>query len=204
MIISPLFCLIGLPYQFVFGTWGWPVPSRLRFPSGSMPSLPGLLCLTKLPPKWLSWPMFQKGKCLSSRSPSPAFSPPYFPWSRNLYHLCACCAQDGLHPSDHQVTHCSFSVYKQQVQRDTFLSQLPHHLCPEVISHTLGTTRNCFLSAMLFFQQTSGKLEEGLANMRLLPHLWNISSASSSQLSVLLAQFLQDIFHVFLIPDFYQ
>lgn len=148
--------------------------------------------------------MFQKGKCLSSRSPSPAFSPPYFPWSRNLYHLCACCAQDGLHPSDHQVTHCSFSVYKQQVQRDTFLSQLPHHLCPEVISHTLGTTRNCFLSAMLFFQQTSGKLEEGLANMRLLPHLWNISSASSSQLSVLLAQFLQDIFHVFLIPDFYQ
>ncbi|KAK4830892.1 hypothetical protein QYF61_013821 [Mycteria americana] len=57
--------------------------------------------------------------------------------------------------SNHHITHKSFSVHKQEVQRGTFPSWLTHQLCQEFICHTLQEPPRLFLSDVLYFQQTS-------------------------------------------------
>lgn len=80
--------------------------------------------------------------------------------------------------SNHQITHKSISVHKEQAKQGAFASWLTCQLCQEVIFHTLQEPPR--LSFLLYCISSRNLLswsppkEQGLVNMRLLTAVYRI------------------------------
>ncbi|KAK4818185.1 hypothetical protein QYF61_007823 [Mycteria americana] len=106
-----------------------------RIPSGPIDSTASQGTLVNQSPK-------QAKVCPPEVQGSSSAEPlPYFSKNQKLCHFVIAVPKTA---SNHHITHKSFSVHKQEVQRGTFPRWLAHQLCQEAICHTLQEPPSLF------------------------------------------------------------
>ena len=138
---------------FSFGTWGQPAPAPFGFPSWGASSLPDQACLTKNSVNQASKeakvypPEVQDG---SSSNPHP-----YLSHNKKLS-FCDRYAQDDL-PITSPTSPSLFTKnwFSGAPSLDCSLTNCVRKLCSTHFRNLL----DCFVSAVFYFQQTSGKLK---------------------------------------------